>query len=120
MEENKKKIAFFCTISPGDTARLDTMLGYAAAGIAMNYEIKIFLALDSALVVKKMIFEKLDLKIKGRITDSIKEGADIGVCSASAKTFGIGETDLIEGVKIEGIAAFYYYAENADIVLSWN
>ena len=120
MDEKDNKIAFFSTISPGDTARIDTMIGYAMAGIAMDYEVVIFLALDSALVAKKMIFEKFDVKIKDRIKNSIKEGVKVGICSASAKTFGIEETDLIEGTEIEGIATFYQYAQNAKIVLSWS
>ncbi len=120
MDEKANKIAFFSTISPGDTARIDTMLGYALAGIAMGYEVVIFLALDSALVAKKVIFEKLDTKIKDRIENSINEGIKIGVCSASAKTFGIEVSDLIKGTEIEGIATFFSYAQDAKIVLSWS
>ncbi len=119
-EDQKKKIAFFSTIAPGDTARIETMLGYARAAAAMDYEILIFYALDSALVAKRQIFEKMDFKIRNGINDCLADGVMMHVCSASAQTFGIAESDVIEGAEIGGIASFYLYAENADIVLSWS
>ena len=119
-KDKAKRIAFLVTVAPGDTARLETMLGYALAAAAMGYEMMMFFALDSALVAKQQIFNKMEPKVRERIQESIKEGIDVNVCSASAQTFGIKETDLIEGAKIGGIASFYYYAEDADIVLTWS
>ncbi|MDG6988659.1 MAG: DsrE family protein [Nitrososphaerota archaeon] len=107
-------------MAPADTPRLETMLGYATAAAAMEYETLIFFALDSALVAKKQIFEKMDQKVKDRIRESVSLGIKLDVCSASANTFGIKSEDLIEGVQISGIASFYSYAQDADIVLSWS
>ncbi len=122
-EDNKpsrKRIAFFSTIAPGDTARIETMIGYARVAASMDYEVLIFYALDSALVAKRQILEKMDTKIRSGIKEGITEGIKMQICSASAQTFGIEESDIIEGSEIAGIASFYFYAENADIVLSWS
>ncbi|MGP8158705.1 MAG: DsrE family protein [Thermoplasmata archaeon] len=115
-----KKVAFLSTVAPGDTPRLETMLGYALAARAMDYEMKIFFALDSALVTKRQIFDKLDAKLRNRITECVSAGVQLDVCQASAMTFHIGEEDLIPGVKIRGIASFLDYAENAKINFSWS
>ncbi len=115
-----KKVAFLSTVAPGDTPRLETMLGYALAARAMDYEMKIFFALDSALVTKRQIFDKLDAKLRNRITECVDAGVQLDVCQASAMTFHISEEDLIPGVKIRGIASFLDYAENANINFSWS
>ncbi|MGP8017642.1 MAG: DsrE family protein [Thermoplasmata archaeon] len=115
-----KKVAFLSTVAPGDTPRLETMLGYALAARAMEYEVKIFLALDSALVTKRPIFEKLDAKLRDRITECLTAGVQLDVCQASAQTFSIRAEDLIPGVQIRGIASFFAYAANADINFGWS
>ena len=35
-KDKAKRIAFLVTVAPGDTARLETMLGYALAAAAMD------------------------------------------------------------------------------------
>lgn len=115
-----KKIAFLATMAPADTPRLETMLGYALAAVAMQYEMKIFFALDSALVTKRQIFDKLDAKVRERIQECVRHGVQVDVCSASAQTFHIKPEDLIDGATIKGIVTFYEYAENADITLTWS
>ncbi len=119
-EQKVRKIAFLATMAPADTPRLETMLGYALAAAAMDYEMLIFFALDSALVAKKQIFEKMDTKVKDRLREAVNLGVKLDVCSASAQTFGIKSEDLIPGTQIGGIASFYAYAQDADIVLTWS
>ncbi len=115
----KKKVVFFSMIPPGDSARLETMLGYANAAALMDYEAMIFLLLDGALVSKAQVFEKLGPKVKERIKEAIENGVLLKVCSSAAQSFGIDETNIVKGFEIEGIASFYVYAEDASIVLSW-
>ena len=115
-----KRVAFMSTVAVGDTPRLDTMFGYALVARAMRYEMKIFLALDSALVTKRQVFEKLDAKLRDRITQCLAAGVQLDVCQASAQTFSIRTEDLIPGVNISGIASFLAYAEDAAINLSWS
>ena len=119
-ETPQKRVAFFATTSPGDTPRIDTMLGYALAAEATGYETKIFFALDCALVTKNQVFQKLEPKLQERLRECVKVGVQLDVCSASAQTFNIKKEDLIEGAKIKGIASFFDFAEGADITLSWS
>jgi len=42
------------------------------------------------------------------------------ICSAAAQTFGIDNKNIVPGFEIVGIAFFYAYAENANIVLTWS
>ena len=114
-----KKVAFLSTVAPGDTPRLETMLGYALVARSMDYETRIFLALDSALVMKRPIYEKLDTKLRDRIQQCVEMGVQIEVCQASARTFNIRAEDLIPGVQLGGIASFLLFAEQADINFSW-
>jgi hypothetical protein len=115
-----KRVAFLSTVAPGDTPRLETMLGYALAARAMEYEMKIFFALESALVTKRQIFEKFDTKLRDRITECVTAGVQLDVCTASARTFSIRTEDLIPGVQISTIVSFFKYAEDADINFSWS
>lgn len=96
------------------------MFGYALVAQAMRYETKIFLSLDSALVAKRQVFEKLDAKLRGRITECVSAGVQVDVCQASATTFSIRAEDLIPGVKISGIASFLAFAEDAAINFGWS
>jgi predicted peroxiredoxin len=115
-----KRVAFLSTVAVGDTPRLETMFGYALVAQAMRYETKIFLSLDSALVAKRQVFEKLDAKLRGRITECVSAGVQVDVCQASATTFSIRAEDLIPGVKISGIASFLAFAEDAAINFGWS
>jgi len=96
------------------------MFAYALVARAMQYEVKVFLSLDSALVTKQQVFEKLDAKLRSRITECIAAGVQLDVCQASAQTFSIRSEDLIPGVKVSGIATFLAYAEDAAINFSWS
>lgn len=96
------------------------MLGYALLASAMGYETKIFFSLDSALVVKKQVYEKLDEKLRDRLKECARVGVQLDVCQASAQTFNIKPEDLIEGARITGVRTFFDFAETADITLSWN
>ena len=114
-----KKVAFLSTVTPGDTSRLETMLGYALVARSLDYETKIFFALDSALVMKRPIYEKLDTKLRDQLRQCVEMGVQMEVCQASARTFNIRAEDLIPGVQLGGIANFLLFAEQADINFSW-
>ncbi|MEM3205388.1 MAG: DsrE family protein, partial [Thermoplasmatales archaeon] len=116
----RKKIAFFSMVPPSDNARIETMLGYANAAAAMDYETLIFFYLDGVLIGKQQVFEKLDQKIKSRVREAIDNGVMLRICSLAAQTFGIDRSNLVSGFEIVGIAYFFAYAEDADILLSWS
>ena len=113
------KVAFLATMSPADTPRLSTMLGYALAAVSMGFDVLIFWTLDGAHVVKKKVFEKLDKQIQERFKQCLEMGCKMWLCSSAAATFNIKEDEVVDGVKIMGIASFYEYAADAKIVLTW-
>lgn len=115
-----KKVAFLSTVTPGDTPRLQTMLGYALVARSLDYETKIFFALDSALVMKRAIYDKLDAKLRDQIRQCVEMGVQMEVCQASARTFDIRLEDLVPGVQLGGIASFLLFAEQADVNFSWS
>ena len=41
------------------------------------------------------------------------------LCSSAAATFNIKEDEVVDGVKIMGIASFYEFASEAKITLTW-
>jgi len=115
-----KKVAFLSMVSPGDTPRLETLLAYSLMARHMDYETKIFFALDSGLVLKRPIHEKLDAKLKARLQECVEAGVQLEVCSESSRKFNIPPEDLIPGVVIRGIVSFFVFAEQADINFSWS
>jgi len=118
MTERVNKVVFLATMPPADVPRLQTMLGYAQAALAMGFEVVIFFTLDGAHVVRRKVFEKLEKSVRERLEDCIRNGCKIWLCSSAAATFGIRQEDIIDGVEIRGISSFYEEASRA-IVLSW-
>jgi len=116
----RKKVVFFSMIPPSDNARLETMLGYANAAALLDYETLIYFFLDGALIGKQQVFNKLDQKIRDRVMEALDNGVLLRICSAAAQTFGIDNKNIVTGFEIVGIAFFYVYAENANIVLTWS
>ena len=119
-EPSAKRVVFFVTTSPGDTPRIDTMLGYALAAAAKGYEMKVWLALDSALITKNQVYQKLEPKLQERLKECAKNGVQLDVCQASAQAYNIKREDLIPGAQIKGIGSFYDFAETADVHMSWS
>ncbi|MEM0130018.1 MAG: DsrE family protein [Thermoplasmatales archaeon] len=116
----RKKIAFFSMVPPSDNTRIETMLGYANAAAVMDYETLVFFYLDGVLIGKQQVFERLDQKIKNRVREAIDNGVMLRMCSLAAQTFGIDKSNLVAGFEIVGIAYFFAYAEDVDILLSWS
>lgn len=113
------KAAFFVTTTPGDEPRIQTMLGYAMAAKAMDYDVLVFLALDGGMLTKKKVVDNLKPETRGRIFDSMKLGVQIWVCSSAVATYGIKKEDMIEGIEVRGIASFFQFASESDVSLSW-
>ena len=113
------KAAFFVTTTPGDEPRIQTMLGYAQAAKAMDYDTLIFLALDGGMLTKKKVVDNLQPLTRERILGSLKLGIKIWVCSAAAATYGIKKEDMVEGIEVKGIASFFQFASESEVSLSW-
>ena len=113
------KASFFVTTTPGDEPRIQTMLGYAQAARAMDYDTLIFLALDGGMLTKKKVVDNLQPLTRDRILSSLKLGIKIWVCSAAVATYGIKKEEMVEGIEIKGIASFFQFASDSDVHLSW-
>ena len=112
------KAAFFVTTTPGDEPRIQTMLGYAQAAKAMDYDTLIFLALDGGMLTKKKVVDNLQPETRNRIFSSLKYGIKIWVCSAAVATYGIKKEEMVEGIEVKGIASFFQFASESDGPLS--
>lgn len=113
------KAAFFVTTTPGDEPRIQTMLGYAQAAKAMDYDTLIFLALDGGMLTKKRVVDNLQAETRKRIYDSLKYGVKIWVCSAAVATYGIKKEEMVEGIEVKGIASFFQFASESQVQTSW-
>jgi predicted peroxiredoxin len=114
------KAAFFVTTPAADEPRVQTLFGYAMAAAAMDYDTLIFLALDGAMLTKRKVVDNLTVNTRDRVLEAMRNGVQVAVCSQAAQTYGIKKEDMLDGVKIWGIASFLDFASNADIMLSWS
>jgi len=111
------KVAILATMTPADLPRVGMMLDYASAACAMGYQVLIFLALDSVLLVKKEVFEKLDNNIKRKFINAAEMGVKFVACSAAAQGFSVKEFARHD-IEIWGVASFFDYASDSKITLS--
>ncbi|MEM0123534.1 MAG: DsrE family protein [Conexivisphaerales archaeon] len=117
MAKNKPKFAVLATVSPVDTARMGMLLDYASVASAVGYDALVFLALDSVLLVKKQVFEKLDNSIKEKFKNATELGVKFVACSSAVQGFSVREF-INDRVEIWGAASFFEYASNSKLTLS--
>ncbi|MDG7006686.1 MAG: DsrE family protein [Nitrososphaerota archaeon] len=111
------KVAILATMSPAETARVDMMFEYSAAAAAMDFEVLVFLSLDSVLILKKGVYEKLGPATRDRISRALSLGVKIAACSAAMQGFGVKEFG-IDGVEVRGAAYFFDYVASAKTTLT--
>ena len=111
------KLAILATMSPAETARVDMMFDYSAAAAAMDLEVLVFLSLDSVLIFKKGVYEKLNPATKDKIGKALSLGVKIAACSAAMQGFGVKEFG-VDGVAVRGAAYFFDYAASAKTTLT--
>jgi predicted peroxiredoxin/TusA-related sulfurtransferase len=100
----------------GNAERAYATFLFSKVALSMGKKVTIFLLMDGASIakrgtaagVKHPAFERLD-----RIMDEvIGAGAAVFVCEISAQFRGIGESDLVGGVKIAGAATYLDLVSN--------
>ncbi|MCL4343373.1 MAG: DsrE family protein [Nitrososphaerota archaeon] len=111
------RLAVLATVPPADTARMGMLLDYVSAACAMDYDVLVFLALDSVLLVKKQVFEKLDDSIKQKFKRAVELGVKFVACSSAVQGFGVKEF-INDGVEVWGVASFFDFASNSKLTLS--
>ena len=110
-------VAILATMSPAETARVDMMFDYAAVAAAMGSGVLIFLALDSVLIFKKGVFEKLSPATKEKIGKALSLGVKLAACSAAKAGFGVEEFGM-GGIEVRGAGFFFDFAASAKATLT--
>ena len=93
------------------------LFDYSAAAAAMDFEVLVFLSLDSVLVFKKGVYEKLNPATRDKIGKALSLGVKIAACSAAKEGFGVTEFG-IDGVEVRGAGYFFDYAATAKMTLT--
>ena len=118
MGEGKGRIIFFTTVSPSEEDRLQAMLRIALIASSLGYEVVIYLALYSVMIVKRSVFEKLSDSIRNMVIDAVKGNIKIMACRVAMSSFNVKEEELISGVTIADPGDLFTLAKNA-ITLSF-
>ena len=118
MSENKGKVIFFTTISPSEEDRLQAMLRIALIASSLGYEVFIYLALYSVMIIKRSVFEKLSEGVRNMLIDAMRKNVRIMACKVAMESFNVKEGDIISGVIVAEPGDLLNIAKNA-ITLSW-
>ncbi len=118
MGEGKGRIIFFITMPPSEEDRLQAMLRIALIASSLGYEVIIYLALYSVIIVKRDVFEKLSDSVRSMVADAVKRNVKIMACRVAMEGFNVREEDLISGVTTAEPSDLFELAKNA-ITFSW-
>lgn len=111
------EVAILATMSPAETARVNMMFDYAAAAAAMDLGVLIFLSLDSVLIMKRGVYEKLSVSTRDKIGKALSLGVKVVACSSAKDGFGVEEFG-IGGIEVWGVGSFFQYAMSAKTTLT--
>ena len=114
MNEN---IAILATMAPAETARVDMMFDYASTASAMGMGVLVFLSLDSVLIFKSGVYEKLASTTRDKIEKALALGVKVVACAAAKDGFGVKDFG-IEGIEVWGAGSFFNYAASARATLT--
>ena len=118
MSEGKGRVIFFTTMPPSEEDRLQAMLRIALIASSLGYEVVIYLALYSVMIVKRSVFEKLSDSVRNMMTDAMKRNVKIMACRVAMNGFNVKEEELLDGVTTAEPRELFEMAKNA-ITLSW-
>lgn len=111
------RVAILATMPPADTARVNMMFDYASAAAAMGLGVMIFFSLDSVLIVKSGVYEKLSSLTREKISKAMALGVRMVACSAAKDGYGVEKFSL-GGVEVKGAGSFFDYASSAKVTLT--
>lgn len=113
---NRDRVVIAQSNGIGNAERAYATFLFSQVALSMGKEVTIFLLMDGAGIgkkgnasgVKHPEFERLD-----HLMDAvIKAGATVYVCELSAKFRGIGQDDLVDGVRLAGAATYLELLSN--------
>lgn len=118
MSRKKDRVIFFTTMSPSEEDRVQAVLRLALIASSLGYEVFIYLALHSVVMVKKNVFEKLSNTTKNMLRDAMKSDVKVMACKVAMEGFNVKEEELIDGVLIAEPKDLFEIAKGS-IILSW-
>jgi predicted peroxiredoxin len=92
------------THSTDDQDRANSAIALAVSLLSEDVDLAIFFTFEGALLAKKGVAETIEGRNFTPVRDLfpmiLEAGASLYLCSSCAKTYNIGEEDLVPGVKI--------------------
>lgn len=113
----RRRAAIFLTVPPSDVPRTRMALDYATFAARAGYESLIFMVLDGVLLVKKDLFERLELGLRERLLKALEAGVRFAACKIAVEGYGVKEL-ISERVEVWEPSKFFEYASSADFTLS--
>ena len=110
-------MAILSTFSPADAGRLGMLLAYAITVCEMNFEVVVFLALDSVLLVKRDVFQKLEDSVKEEFIKARKMGVKFIACALAVQKFKVKEF-IDDKIEVWEISTFFDFASKSKLTLS--
>jgi predicted peroxiredoxin len=100
----QKKFVLVITHSTDDQDRANAAIALAVSLLSEGADLVIFFIFEGAHLAKKGVAESIEGRNFAPVRDLfpmlLEEKVPMYLCGACAKTYGIGEDDLVEGVKI--------------------
>jgi predicted peroxiredoxin len=100
----QKKFVLIVTHSSDDQDRANGAIAFAASLVSEGADLVIFYIFEGAMLAKKGVAETIKGRNFAPMADLfpmlLEEKVPMYLCGACAKTYGIGEDDLVDGVKI--------------------
>ena len=116
--DKKKRIVYVQTSGVDTPERLYAPFVLAMTAKAMDMDPVIYFVIKGVTVVKKGEAEKIKLgsfpSLKEIIDQALESGVEMMVCDRSADLLGIGQGDIIDGVKVVGAATLNSLVLEAD------
>ena len=99
-----KRFMFIITHSTDDQDRANSAIALAASLLSEGADVAIFFTFEGALLAKKGAAEKIEGRnftpVKDLFPMILDAASSLYLCASCAKTYSIGEDDLVRGVKI--------------------
>ncbi len=104
MSRKAKKYLITITHSTGDQDRANAAVALAVSLLSEGCDVALFFIFEGAHLAKKGVAETIHGRnfapVKDLFPTLLEEKVPMYLCGACAKTYGIGEDDLVPGVRI--------------------
>ncbi len=116
----KKKILMMISHSTDNHERANIALSFAASMISEEYDLAIVFIFEGALLAKKGVAETIEGKnvtpARELMPIILESDAKLYICAPCAKTYGVAEDELLDGVKIVSAPSVIFEFEDREII----